>query len=53
MKAYQQRHKLPAEYHRWRKPIYQLYPLINHVRLFGPEYVKPLAAAVEKTEALV
>jgi fructosamine-3-kinase len=53
MKAYQARHKLPAEYHRFRKPIYQLYPLINHVRLFGVEYLKPLAAAVERTEQLV
>jgi fructosamine-3-kinase len=53
IKAYQARHKLPAEYHRFRKPIYQLYPLINHLRLFGAEYVKPLAAAVERTESLV
>jgi fructosamine-3-kinase len=53
MKAYQQRHKLPADYHRFRKPIYQLYPLINHFRLFGPEYLTPLTQAVERTEALV
>jgi len=33
MKAYQQRHKLPPEYHKFRRPIYQLYPLINHLRL--------------------
>lgn len=53
LRAYQLRHKLPAEYHRFRKPIYQLYPLINHVNLFGHEYIKPLLAAVEKTTALV
>jgi fructosamine-3-kinase len=53
MKVYQQRHKLPSEYHRFRKPIYQLYPLINHLRLFGHDYAKPLAAAVEKTMAIV
>ena len=53
MHAYQQVHKLSDDYHRYRKPIYQLYPLINHLRLFGAEYVKPLAAAVEKCSALV
>jgi fructosamine-3-kinase len=53
MKAYQQHHKLPPEYHKFRKPIYQLYPMINHLRLFGENYVKPLEAAVEKTSHLV
>jgi fructosamine-3-kinase len=53
MKRYQQRYKLGADYHKFRKPIYQLYPLINHLRLFGAEYAKALAAAVERTTALV
>ena len=53
MKQYQQHFKLSNDYHRFRKPIYQLYPLINHVRLFGPEYLKPLVQAVERTESLV
>lgn len=53
MKAYQHHHKLPPEYHKIRKPIYQLYPMINHVRLFGESYVKPLAAAVERAAELV
>jgi fructosamine-3-kinase len=52
-KAYHRRHKLDADYHRFRRPVYQLYPMINHLRLFGPEYAKPLAAAVEKTTAIV
>jgi fructosamine-3-kinase len=53
MKAYQQRHKLPPEYHKFRKPFYQLYPLINHFRLFGSEYLRPLEQAVARTEHLV
>ena len=53
LRAYQQHHRLSDDYHRFRKPIYQLYPLINHVRLFGHEYMKPLLAAVEKTESIV
>ena len=53
LKQYQQHHKLSGDYHRFRKPVYQLYPLINHVRLFGADYVKPLVQAVERTEALV
>ena len=53
MKQYQQHHKLSPDYHRFRKPIYQLYPLINHLNLFGPEYIKPLMQAVERTESIV
>jgi fructosamine-3-kinase len=53
MKAYQHHHKLPAEYHKFRKPIYQLYPMINHLRLFGESYAKPLTAAVERTAQLL
>ena len=53
MQAYQQVHKLTDDYHRYRKPIYQLYPLMNHLVLFGAEYVKPLTTAVERCAALV
>jgi len=53
LRAYQQTHKLCGEYHRLRKHIYQLYPLVNHVHLFGAEYVKPLLAATEKLSAIV
>jgi fructosamine-3-kinase len=51
--AYQQAHKLSSTYHQLRKHIYQLYPLMNHVNLFGNGYVKALLAAVEKVGALV
>ena len=53
MKAYQQQFKLDEAYHRVRKPIYQLYPLLNHVCTFGGEYVKPLMGAIEKVSGLV
>jgi fructosamine-3-kinase len=53
MKAYQQERKLPPEYHRVRKPIYQLYDLLNHVCLFGHEYVKRTVEAAEKVAAVV
>ena len=52
-RAYQQCHKLPPEYHRIRKPIYQLYSLINHLRLFGQDYLKQVLAAVEKVGGVV
>jgi len=52
-RAYQQGRKLPPEYHRVRKPVYQLYSLINHVRLFGHEYAKPLMGALERVAAVV
>ncbi len=53
LKLYQRRHKLSSDYYQFRRPIYQLYPMINHVRLFGAEYLKPLMAAVEKTMAII
>ena len=33
--AYQAHHRLPDNYHRVRKPIYQLYSLINQLQLHG------------------
>ena len=53
LRAYQQTRRLSDEYHRIRKPIYQLYPLIDHVNHFGQEYLKPLLAAVERLGAIV
>jgi fructosamine-3-kinase len=53
MRAYQSVHRLPNEYHSLRKPIYQLYELVNHVQLFGAEYLKPLMATLEKLSPFV
>lgn len=53
IKTYQQTHKLSPDYGQRRKWIYQLYPLIDHVHAFGPEYVKPLLATVDKCAAFV
>jgi fructosamine-3-kinase len=53
LKAYQHWHKLPPEYHRVRKPVYQLYSLLNHLRLFGHEYLKPAIAQIERVAPLV
>ncbi len=53
MKAYQQSFKLDDSYHRVRKPVYQLYPLLNDLTLFGHDYLKPLLLAVEKVAPLV
>ena len=52
-KAYQQQFKLDDAYHRIRKAIYQLYPLLNHVCTFGNEYLKPLMNAVDRVSGLV
>lgn len=48
LRAYQSVHRLPAEYHSLRKPIYQAYELINHVQMFGAEYLKPLLGAMDR-----
>jgi fructosamine-3-kinase len=53
LRAYQRQRKLTPEYHRVRKPIYQLYTLINHLQLFGNEYVRPVEAALKKAAVLV
>jgi fructosamine-3-kinase len=53
MKAYQRERRLPDEYHRVRKPVYQLYSLLNHLRLFGQEYARALGNAIERVSALV
>jgi fructosamine-3-kinase len=50
---YQQVHKLGSHYHNYRKPIYQLYPLLNHLCLFGAEYVKEVCAAIDRCSTLV
>ncbi len=46
-------HKLDDDYHRIRKPIYQLYPMINNVQYFGSAYISPLLQAAERATALV
>ena len=53
MRAYQRDRHLPNEYHRVRKPVYQLYELLNHLQLFGSEYLKPTVAAVERVAQVV
>jgi fructosamine-3-kinase len=53
MKTYQQKRRLGDDYHRIRKPIYQLYFLMNHLHIFGAEYARQVIAAVEKVGALV
>jgi fructosamine-3-kinase len=52
-KAYQHAFRLDEHYHRVRKHVYQLYPLINHVNLFGREYVEPLNQVAERLGAVV
>lgn len=53
LKTYQQGRRLPPEYHRIRKPVYQLFTTINHLRLFGNGYAKLVQGAVEKVSPLV
>jgi fructosamine-3-kinase len=53
VKAYQQKRRLPDDYHRLRKPVYQVYFLMNHLYLFGPARAQQLTAAVEQLTAIV
>ena len=53
MKAYQRDRRLGDEYHRVRKPVYQLYSMIDHVNLFGHDYIKPMIELLDKVSAMV
>jgi fructosamine-3-kinase len=53
IKAYQRKRKLGDDYHRVRKPVYQVFFLLNHVNLFGAAYVQPLQIAVERCAGVV
>ena len=44
-RAYDARRPRAAEYHRVRRQVYQLYPLLVHANLFGAGY----AASAERT----
>jgi fructosamine-3-kinase len=52
-RAYQRTHRLQDAYYRLRKPIYQLYFLLNHLQLFGVEYLKRTVAAIDSLAAIV
>ena len=52
-KTYNQSRRLPPEFHKVRKPVYQLFSLLNHLRLFGNEYLKLVMGAVEKVGGAV
>ena len=47
-RVYEQTHRLSSEYHLWRRDLYMIYPLLNHIRLFGKQYAKPLEAVVAR-----
>ena len=51
--AYQSHHRLPDNYHRVRKPIYQLYALINQLQLYGTSHASRVIDAAEKLAAVV
>ena len=53
LKGYQHGRRLHPDYHRVRKPVYQLYEMLNHLCIFGHEYLKPTVAAIERVAPLV
>jgi fructosamine-3-kinase len=53
LKSYQQTFKLGDGYQRVRKHVYQLYELINHVHLFGAEYLKPMMGCLERIAPMI
>ena len=53
MRTYQQSRKLDPEYFRVRRQVYQLYSLLDHLHLFGQEYLKSTLAMLDRVGALV
>lgn len=51
--CYAEQFKLSDAYHRVRKPVYQLYFLLNQLQLRGPEYARPVIEAADKLAAVV
>jgi fructosamine-3-kinase len=53
LKCYQGTRRLTEEYHRVRKPVYQLYFLLNHLNLFGAAYARDVTEMVDRLGAVV
>lgn len=53
LRAYQQEQRLSNDYHRIRKPVYQLYSMLNHLHCYGSESLKPTLEAIERAAPLV
>jgi fructosamine-3-kinase len=57
MKVYQRDGRLGDDYHKVRKPIYQLYALLGHALVHGvlqsPEHLMPLQERIERVAAFV
>lgn len=51
--AYQSHHRLPDNYHKVRKPIYQLYALLNQLQLHGHSHAPRVIESAEKLTAVV
>jgi fructosamine-3-kinase len=51
--AYQVNHRLPDNYHKVRKPIYQLYGLLNQLQLHGHTHAQRVIESVEKLATVV
>lgn len=50
---YQQHHRLPDNYHKVRKPIYQLYALVNQLQLHGQAHAPRVIESAEKLAAVI
>ncbi len=48
LKRYHKTHDSDDSYFKYRKDLYHVYDLLDHVHLFGNEYVKPFVATLDK-----
>lgn len=51
--AYQIQHRLPDNYHKVRKPIYQLYGLINQLQMHGHAHAPRVIECADKLTAVI
>lgn len=51
LKCYQRVRKLPPEYQRVRRTVYMLYPLLEHLNMFGGDYHRQVEQASERLSA--
>jgi fructosamine-3-kinase len=52
-RTYQEHQRLPDAYHRVRKPVYQVYGLLNQFQMRGPEFAAALVDSVDRVSVLL
>ncbi len=53
IKRYHRHHQISRDYQLYRRDLYHAYDLLDHVHLFGSEYLKPLMTTLDKLDHVI